>query len=113
MPCYQEQERRKRQAYIEQHRRDVDLYKGIADPVEVLKIMHAKQAYDPLIRYLPYPLNREQVYSALSGEDAERMKVYALELLGAGDEDQRGYSFVAALLQQRAAYGLYPCAYLP
>lgn len=87
MPCYQEQERRKRQAYIEQHRRDVDLYKGITDPVEVLKIMHAKRAYDPLIRYLPYPLNREQVYSSLSGEDAERMKVYALELLIAGDEE--------------------------
>ncbi|WP_438496493.1 DUF1963 domain-containing protein [Paenibacillus sp. IHBB 3054] len=87
MPCYQAQERRKRQAYIEQHRRDVDLYKGIADPVEVLKIMHTKQAYDPLIRYLPYPLNREQVYSALSGGDAQRMKAYALDLLSAGDEE--------------------------
>lgn len=88
MPCYQEQERRKRQAYIEQHRKDVDLYEGLTDPVEVLKIMHSKHVHDPLIRYVPYPLNREQIYAALSGEDAERMKAYAISLLDDDDEEK-------------------------
>ncbi|WP_251037568.1 hypothetical protein [Paenibacillus albidus] len=38
MPCQQEKARRERQAYIEQHRRYVDLYEGINDPVEILPL---------------------------------------------------------------------------
>lgn len=53
MPCKQEMQRAERQRYIEQHRRDIDLYEGITDPVEILKIMHAPVKRDPLIRYFP------------------------------------------------------------
>lgn len=87
MPCKQEMERAERQRYIEQHRRDIDLYEGITDPVEILKIMHAPVKRDPLIRYIPYHLKREEVYSALSEGDADRMLNAALELLESGDED--------------------------
>lgn len=87
MPCKQEMERAERQRYIEQHRRDIDLYEGITDPVEILKIMHAPVKRDPLIRYIPYHLKREEVYSALSAGDANRMLNAALELLESGDED--------------------------
>ncbi|MGG3307033.1 DUF1963 domain-containing protein [Paenibacillus sp. 2KB_20] len=87
MPCKQEMERKERQRYIEQNRRDIDLYEGITDPVEILKIMHAPLRRDPLIRYIPYTLKREEVYSALSPSEAERMLTIALDLLEAGDED--------------------------
>ena len=87
MPCKQEMERKERQRYIEQNRRDIDLYEGITDPVEILKIMHAPLKRDPLIRYIPYPLKREEVYSALSPGEAERMLTMAFDLLESGDED--------------------------
>lgn len=87
MPCKQGMERKERQRYIEQNWRDIDLYEGITDPVEILKIMHAPLRRDPLIRYIPYPLKREEVYSALSPGEAERMLTIALDLLEAGDED--------------------------
>ncbi|ASA20416.1 DUF1963 domain-containing protein [Paenibacillus donghaensis] len=87
MPCHQEQQREEQRIFIEQNRKEVDLYEEITDPVEVLRIMHTSRRYDPLIEYVPYPLNREQLYTALSLEEAERMQAYALELLEAGDED--------------------------
>ncbi len=87
MPCRQETERQERQQYIKDHRRDVDLYEGIDDPVEILKIMHNRHPYDPLIQYIPYGLNKEQLYISLTEEDTDRMLVYAMSLLDSGDED--------------------------
>lgn len=87
MPCYQEQERRKREAYIQQHRKTVNLYEGLNDPVEILKIMHSPLQYDPLIKYTPYPRSKEQVYASLSPTEAESMAAYASHLLVSGDED--------------------------
>ncbi|QTD41521.1 DUF1963 domain-containing protein [Sporosarcina sp. Te-1] len=81
MPCHQEQERTKRQAYIEQHRKTVNLYDGITDSVDILKVMHAPRKFDPLIRYIPYPVSMEQMYISLSDQEAERMLNYAMECL--------------------------------
>lgn len=86
MPCHQEQERQKRQAYIEQHRRTVNLYEGLTDSVEILKIMHAPKQYDALIQYVPYPSSKEQMYVSLTAEEAGRMLKYALELLAVGND---------------------------
>ncbi|GIO29420.1 hypothetical protein J2TS6_05610 [Paenibacillus albilobatus] len=41
MPCRQEQQRKARQAYIEKHRKTVNLYENLTDPVDILKMMHA------------------------------------------------------------------------
>ena len=49
--------------------------------------MHAPVKRDPLIRYIPYHLKREEVYSTLSADDADRMLDVGLELLESGDED--------------------------
>lgn len=88
MPCHQEQERQKRQAYIEKHRRTVNVYEGVTDRVEILKLMHTPAPYDPLIQYVPYPLAKEQVYESLTDEEAVRMRDYALELLAEGDQSR-------------------------
>ncbi|WP_410771463.1 hypothetical protein [Fontibacillus sp. BL9] len=45
MPCVQEQEQRKRQAYIEAHRKTVNLFEGLTDPVEILKLKHAPRRH--------------------------------------------------------------------
>ncbi|SDD09640.1 hypothetical protein SAMN05428987_4160 [Paenibacillus sp. CF095] len=87
MPCKQEMEREERQRYIEANRRDVNLYAGITDPVEVLKIMHKPQVRDPLIRYTPYEQSEEQVYLSLSVEQQDQMKDYAMQRIRTGDED--------------------------
>ncbi|OMF63492.1 DUF1963 domain-containing protein [Paenibacillus sp. FSL R5-0766] len=87
MPCKQEMEREERQRYIEANRRDVNLYAGITDPVEILKIMHKPQVRDPLIRYTPYEQSEEQVYLSLSVEQQDQMKDYAMQRIRTGDED--------------------------
>ncbi|SMF77604.1 hypothetical protein SAMN05661091_1462 [Paenibacillus uliginis N3/975] len=87
MPCKQEMERKERQRYIEQNRRDVDLYAGITDPVEILKIMYHHPPYDPLIHYVPYKWNKEKIYLSLTSEDVSRMLNYAMDLLDSGEKD--------------------------
>ena len=88
MPCYQEQERKKQQAYIEQHRKTVNLYEKLTDYVDILKVMHAPRKYDPLIQYVPYPLSKEQIYISLSDQEADGMLKYALELLDINNESE-------------------------
>jgi len=87
MPCKQEMEREERRRYIEANRRDVNLYEGVHDPVEILKIMHTPHERDPLIRYVPYERSQEQVYLSLSAEQQEEMRDYAMELIRTDDID--------------------------
>lgn len=100
MPCHQWQARQKEQAYIEQHRRTVNLYEGLTDRVDILKLMHAPRRYDPLIQYVPYPLSKEELYVSLTGEEANRMLEYAVELLGADDQDT-GMDILSSLVCYR------------
>ncbi|WP_418040440.1 DUF1963 domain-containing protein [Paenibacillus xylanilyticus] len=87
MPCKQEMEREEHRKYIEANRRDVNLYKGVRDPVEILKIMHTTHVRDPLIHYVPYERSQEQVYLSLSAEQQEAMADYAMELIRTDDVD--------------------------
>lgn len=88
MPCHQEQERKKQQAYIEQNRKTVNLYVNATDHVDILKVMHASRKFDPLIQYVPYPKSKEQIYISLSDQEADRMLKYALELLVVNNESE-------------------------
>ncbi|MCM3134023.1 DUF1963 domain-containing protein [Paenibacillus polysaccharolyticus] len=87
MPCKQEMEREAHQRYIEANRRDVDLYEGVTDAAQILKIMHDPRAYNELIRYVPYKYTMEQVYLSLSAEQQHEMKNYAMDLIRSDDED--------------------------
>ncbi|MDR7315496.1 DUF1963 domain-containing protein [Brevibacillus nitrificans] len=88
MPCHQAQERQKRQAYFEKHRKTVNVYENLSDPVEILKVMHVPRKHDPLIQYVRYPVSKEQLYVSLTTDEAGRMLKHALELLAEGDEEQ-------------------------
>ncbi|EPY03833.1 hypothetical protein PAALTS15_28866 [Paenibacillus alvei TS-15] len=88
MPCQQEQVRQEQQAYIEQHRKTVNLYEGLTNPVDILKVMHAQRTYSPLIQYVDYPHRKEHIYVSLTAAEAEQMLKYAVELLDVGNEDE-------------------------
>lgn len=88
MPCHQEQERKKQQAYIEQNRKTVNPYEGLTDHVDILKVMHAPRKHDPLVQYVPYPLSMEQMYISLSDEEADCMLKYAIKLLAVNNESE-------------------------
>lgn len=87
MPCHQEQKRLERQAYIEAHRKTVNPYEGLTDPVEIIKVMHAPRRYDPLIKWVAYPLPREDLYARLTDLEAAALIDYARELLYEEDTD--------------------------
>ncbi|GAV12964.1 DUF1963 domain-containing protein [Paenibacillus sp. NAIST15-1] len=88
MPCQQEQERQKKQTYIKQHRKTVNLYEGLTNPIDILKVMHAQRTYSPLIQYVDYPHSKEHIYVSLTAAEAAQMLKYAVELLDAGNEDE-------------------------
>jgi hypothetical protein len=79
-PCYNAIQAKEREEYIRKNRRHVDLYEGISDPVEIIKIMHMDKKYDPLIKYINYPKTKEEMYKILSKDDVDRLKNYAMEL---------------------------------
>lgn len=81
MPCYQKMKRKEEEDFIKKNRKDIDLYAGITDPVEILKVMHKPQKYNPLENYVKYEKDIEEIYSLLSKEDIERMKDYAVKLI--------------------------------
>ncbi|MCP1135848.1 DUF1963 domain-containing protein [Paenibacillus polysaccharolyticus] len=87
MPCKQEMEREAHQRYIEANRRDVNLYEGVTDAAQILKIMHEPRTYNELIRYVPYKYSMEQVYLSLAVEQQREMKRYAMDLIRSDDGD--------------------------
>ncbi|WP_059049425.1 hypothetical protein [Paenibacillus senegalimassiliensis] len=87
MPCHQEKERQAYQEYIEQNRRDVNLFADMTDPVEILQTMYEPKEHDPLIRYIPYSKTAEQIYLSLQENELSRMVRYGVERLDSEDED--------------------------
>lgn len=79
-PCYNSIKAKEREEYIRKNKKDVNLYEGITDLVEIIKIMHMNKKYDPLINYISYPMTKEEVYASLLPDDVERLKKYVMEL---------------------------------
>jgi len=85
MPCYQKIKRKEEEEFIKKNRKDINLYDGITDPIEILKIMYTPKKYNPLENYVKYGKSIEEMYNSLSKEDIERMKDYAIKLIESGD----------------------------
>jgi hypothetical protein len=73
MPCFQRQQALERRAFIEKNRVDVDLFRGVTDPVEILMLLHCPPPADPLKNYLPYSGSMAELYRKLSLGDRERL----------------------------------------
>ena len=87
MPCVQKKEREKREQYIRENRKDVNLYKSVTSNVEIIKIFHAERKRDPLINYLPYKEPIEKVYSRLSEYEVSELVTYIIEIASHGNLD--------------------------
>ncbi|ULO06217.1 DUF1963 domain-containing protein [Paenibacillus sp. 19GGS1-52] len=87
MPCHQKKLALEEKAYIEQNRKDVDLYAGVNDPVEILKIMHKPRKYNPLEHEITYQKTAQELYHQLNESDRERLETYAIALM---EEDDFG-----------------------
>ncbi|WP_315113106.1 DUF1963 domain-containing protein [Clostridium intestinale] len=81
MPCHQAIKRKEQEEFIRKNRKDINLYEGVNDPVEILKIMHTPKKYNPLENYIKYDKSMEEVYITLSEKDKQKMKAYVLSLI--------------------------------
>lgn len=88
MPCHQRKLTLAEKAYIEQNRKEVNLYAGVGDLVEILKIMHQPRKYNPLIQEVPYPKTAKELYHQLTESGRERLVAYAVTLMEEEDFDQ-------------------------
>ena len=85
MPCVHEQARQKHEAYIQAHRRDVDPYAGIDDPLEILKIVHQPPKPDRLIRYAKPAKPTDVLYGEFASGQIAALVRHAHTLLKKGD----------------------------
>lgn len=81
LPCYKAIKNKEYEEYIAKNKKDVDLYEGIDDMVEIIKIMNKPKKYDPLINYVKCKKTIEEIYSSLTNEDVKRLKIYVFELI--------------------------------
>lgn len=72
---------------VRQNRRTVNLYEGVIDPVEIIRIMLTNRKHDPLIVYSPAPVSSEQIFAGLSPMQEQKLAEIAADAIRGGDED--------------------------
>jgi hypothetical protein len=85
-PCHGKLLKAKRDEYVRQNRKTVNLYEGLTDPAEILRLIHQERPHDPLVNYLPPPLTVEQLYASLSIAQARRLMGLASQSLAKGEK---------------------------
>ena len=70
------------------NRQDVNVFEGMSDPVEILKIIHEPREYDPLVNWIPHPTPVDQLYLGLKASDRERLALFAEDLIGTERHDE-------------------------
>lgn len=86
-PCFNQIQHDKRQAFIRENKRFVDLYEGVTDPTEMLVIAHQRRKHDPLIEYTPIPTPLDVLYTNLSQPQIETMISHAIRAYTEGKTD--------------------------
>jgi len=87
MPCVQKRKRAARDEFIRQNRRTVNLYEGVSDPVEMIRILHTPHRPDPLVQLLAPPRSAEELYASLDSTQASRLMRLAAQELKNGNTD--------------------------
>lgn len=87
MPCVQKRKRLEREKFIRENRRTVDLYAGITDPVEMIRILQTPRPIDPLIQYVSPVRSLEDLYGSLDSAQADRLMRLSAEALRKGQTD--------------------------
>lgn len=86
-PCLGRKRKEERAKFIRENKREVDLYAGTTDPVEILTRLQTQPEYDPLIVYAPPPKPAEELYAELNKADAIRLMDIASKARLAGKDD--------------------------
>jgi len=86
-PCVAKQRQAERDEYIRLNRRTVDPYAGVTDRVEVVRILHSRRDYDPLIQWAGPPKRVEELYGSLTPEEIARLKAMATKALRDGNQE--------------------------
>jgi hypothetical protein len=81
MVCVGKRREAERAEFIRQNRRTIDLYEGIADPVEIIRILHTPRELDPLKQFAPPPKSVEELYASLDSMQADRLMRMAANAL--------------------------------
>lgn len=79
-PCYNAIKAKEKEEFIQKNRKYINLYEGINNPVEIIKIMNEKKKNDPLIKYIDYPKTEEELYNLLTDSQIEELKKYAIDI---------------------------------
>lgn len=87
MPCVQKRKRLEREKFIQENRRTVDLYAGITDPVEMIRILQTPRPLDPLIQYVSPARSLEDLYGSLDSAHANRLMRLSADALRNGQTD--------------------------
>lgn len=106
-PCAQEEAAREREEYARDHRTDRNVFGGVTDPVEILRLSHEKREPDPLVNWIPHPTPLDQLYNELSDEDAARVVELAASYVGT-PRHREGEQIMRCLAAYTAA-DLQPC----
>jgi hypothetical protein len=88
MICVRVVDQESRARYIREHRRDVNEFEGVADPVEALRIIHRPRGFDPLVNWIPNATPTDQLYAGLNRLDQQRLAEYAESLIGTERNDE-------------------------
>src|SRR5690348_10712205 len=86
-PCVQKRARAEREEFTRQNRRTVNLYEGITDPVQMIRILHTPQKPDPLVRFVPPPISVEDLYGSLTSSQADELMRLAAREMKSGNTD--------------------------
>ena len=104
MPCVQAKKRADNERFIRENRKDVDLFQGVTDPVEIIRLHHTKHERDPLIRYMPFKGSIEQIYQSLSEFDEARLVEISIREAEKGNLDFIEYACLELAAFRRPNY---------
>jgi hypothetical protein len=87
MRCENKRLQAERAEFIRKNRREVDPYAGLTDPVEIIREMHQKRAYDPLIIYKEPSRPKTTLYAGLNLAELDRVASIAINAKQTGNDD--------------------------
>lgn len=87
MPCFQAKKRQEEEEFIKKNKKQIDLFKGIDDKVEILRLMHTPRKYNRLEELIPYSKRMDEIYPTLNVEESKRLSELASDFLFNDDLD--------------------------
>jgi len=85
-PCEQRIAREQHAEFVSTHRREVDPYGGVTDPVKLVNILLREHVYDELVVEKPFPHDVGEYFASLPAADIERLIELAIALLPSRDD---------------------------